>query len=46
MDVKVGQSTVLLILAALGHVVIVLIFLLFVFLTDVFLCGICHSCNL
>ena len=43
---------VLLLLAELGHVGIVLVFLLFVFLLDVFFriichsCGICHYCEL
>ena len=55
-DVEVGQSTVLLLLAALSHVGVVLVFMLnvflltvfliTVFLIDVFFCRLCHSCGI
>ena len=45
-DTKVGQSTVLLLWAALGCIGIVLVFLLTVFVIDVLFHGLYHSCVL
>ena len=43
-DVKVGQSTALIHLAAIGHVGVVIVFLLTVFLLAIFSRGFCQSC--